>query len=220
MRMASAENMIGQLTNGSTGIIGSFSSRIDPPCTLLKALLNSNLNDLTLVVLAISNDTDPIGKMIKKGMLRKLITGFNNSNSHVKAASMNGSCDVQFVPYGTLVEKIRLGAAGIPAFFSPVGIGSIYSEGKELTTIDGQDCLLEHSIRADFSLIRSALVDEKGNVKYWHSARHMNHYAAMAAKKTLLQADSIVSILPAEDIDTASIFVSDFMVESPCDVNK
>lgn len=216
MKKISPESAIRSITrieNGMTGIIGCFSTRIDPPDKLLEALLNSDLKDLTLIILAISNNDDPIGKMAERGMLKKVITGFNNSNDAIYQAVRTGKLELEFVPYGTLIEKIRQGAAGIPAFCSPVGVGTLYSEGKTSVAINGQPCILESTLRADFALIRSATADSFGNAHYWHSSRHLNHYAAMAADLTLLQSDNLQEVLEPDKIDTPGIFINHLVIE-------
>ncbi|MCA8350737.1 CoA transferase subunit A [Burkholderia cepacia] len=200
--------MLAHLRDGMTGVIGSFSSRIDPPSVLLDALANSQLKDLTFVVLAISNDEDPLGTMAKNGMLRKIITGFNNSNKYIEILRKKGEIEVEFVPYGPLVERIRLAAGGIPSFCSPVGVGTVYERGREIRTLEGRRYIVEPTIRPDFALIRGWQADRRGNIRYWPSATHLNSYAAAASKLAFAQVDEVVESMDAENVGTSFVYLN------------
>lgn len=200
-------DMISELRSGMTGIVGSFSSRIDPPTALLRALADSDIEDLTMVVLAVSNDMDMIGRMVERGMVRKVVTGFNNGNQSIDTRRREGKVEIEFVPYGVLVERIRLAAGGIPSFFSPVGVGTVYEEGRETREFNGQRYILEHTIRPDFALIRGWQADTRGNIRYWPSAVHLNHCSAMASATVFAEVDEVVEDMSAEDVDTSFVYL-------------
>ena len=201
------EQIVARLADGMTGIVGSFSCRIDPPHDLLAALLDSGLRNLTRVVLALSNDSDLIGMMAQKGMVSKIVTGFNNANEAVELLRCGARLEVEYVPYGTLVERVRLAAGGIAAFFSPTGVGTCYADGKETRNVNGREYILEQTIGADFALIRGWQADACGNIRYWPSARHLNHYAAGAARFVAAQVDEYVDQIAPADVGTSSIYI-------------
>lgn len=207
------EESLGHIKNGDTIIVGAFSCRIGAPTKLLQKLLESGYKALTIVILAISNEDDLIVKMIKKGAVKKIIIGFNNSNTELEYFRKEGLVEVEFVPYGVLIEKVRAGGSGIGAFYTKVGVGTMLEEGKEIKYIQQEKMLLEYAITADVALLNAWKSDKKGNLMYWGNLQHLNHFSAACANFTIAEVEELVDDLGPEKIKTPSIFVDRVVVQ-------
>ena len=216
---------VADIQDGSTVIIGHFGGPGGMPMLLLRALRDHGARDLTIVgntagigvVFGAKRDAlriDP-GVLVENGQVSKAIVSYpiapgapqpNPLEERFKA----GTIDIEMNPQGILAERIRAGGAGIPAFWSPVGIGTVVSQGKETRTIDGKEYIMEHAIRGDFALVRAHKADKAGNLVYRGNMRHFNVTSATAARVTIVEVDEIVELgeLDPDKIITPGIYVN------------
>ena len=216
---------VADIQDGSTVIIGHFGGPGGMPMLLLRALRDHGARDLTIVgntagigvVFGAKRDAlriDP-GVLVENEQVSKAIVSYpiapgapqpNPLEEGFKA----GTIDIEMNPQGILAERIRAGGAGIPAFWSPVGIGTVVSQGKETRTIDGKEYILEHAIKGDFALVRAHKADKAGNLVYRGNMRHFNVTSATAARVTIVEVDEIVELgeLDPDKIITPGIYVN------------
>jgi 3-oxoacid CoA-transferase A subunit len=208
---------VADIGDNATVMVGGFTGR-GTPSNLLMALRDRGPKNLTII----RNDAsggwkNPIDVdiLIHAGLVKKVITCFAVFGSPKKVsvlerAAMDGLVEVELVPQGTLVERIRAGGAGIGAFYTPVGVGTEAGEGKEVRIIDGREMVLEFALKADFALIRAHMADNYGNLVYRKSSRNFNPVMAMAAKTTVAEVENLVGAgaLEPDEIMTPCIFVN------------
>ena len=216
------------ISSNSSIMIGGFGVQGGQPTNLMIALKNMNLSDLTLIgnVAGISMITGYGWKkkdrkkiidqsiFFEKKQVKKIICSFpipaqRNPISEIEKAWINKEIEVDIIPQGTLAEKIRASGAGIPAFFTKTGVGTIIEREKETKIIDGEKFILEYSLSAEVALVRAHVADELGNLVYKGASRAFNPIMATAAKLTIVEADRIVSSkkLDPERIGTPGIYV-------------
>ncbi len=209
-RVAGPAEAVADIHDGATVMIGGF-GEAGSPIELIHALIDQGASDLTVV----SNNTGSgevgLAALLKAGRVSKVICSFpRTANSTVfPELYRSGRTKLELVPQGTLAERIRAGGAGIPAFYTPTGVGTPLAEGKETREFDGQEYLLERGLRADFALIKGRLADTHGNVIYNKTARNFAPPMAMAAAVTIVQVGEVVDPggLDPEAIITPGIFV-------------
>ncbi len=192
------------------------------PIELLHALIDHGAKDLTVV----SNNTGSghvgLAALIGNRQVKKMVCSFpRTTNSKVFPELFHrGEIELELVPQGTLAERIRAGGAGIPAFFTPTGVNTPLAEGKETRVFNGQTFVLEHAIRADFSLVKCRMADRYGNLVYNKTARNFGPVMCTAAEKTIVQAAKIVELggIDPEAVVTPGIFVNRVVgVKDPMD---
>jgi len=216
-KLTSAAEAISHIQDGDTIMIGGFGLR-GTPSELIEALARSGKRDLTII----SNSGDSpgigIGALLRNGQIKRLIGTHYNMNREVAEARNAGQIEVTLVPMGNLVEAIRAGGFGIPAFYVPVAVGTQLGEGKEVREFDGRRYLLERALKADVALIRARKADTMGNLVYHKTARNFNPVMATAAKYTVAVADEIVEPgqLPPDSIITAHIYVDALVRAEDC----
>jgi 3-oxoacid CoA-transferase A subunit len=190
---------IADIPDGASVMVGGFLGR-GVPSHLLLALRDRGVRSLTLIrndcAGSRSNPND-VNILIEAGMVRKVITcfavfGSPKLVSALESKVIEGSTELELVPQGTLVERIRAGGAGIGAFYSPVGVGTVAAEGKEVRTIGGREMLLEQALTADFAFIKAHRADHYGNLVYRKTAQNFNPVMATAARTTIVEAQEIV----------------------------
>ncbi len=208
--IASAEQAVADVRDGSTVMIGGFGTA-GMPSELIDALIAQGARDLTIVNNNAGNGDIGLAALLKTKRVRKIICSFpRQTDSYVfDALYRAGEIELELVPQGNLAERIRAAGAGIGAFFTPTGYGTLLAEGKETRTIDGRNYVLEYPIHADFALIKAELGDRWGNLVYRKTARNFGPIMASAAKCTIVQVRRIVSLgaLDPENIITPGIFV-------------
>lgn len=207
---------VADIEDGATIMVGGFTAR-GMPGNLLLALRDKGPRDLTIICNDASGGwKNPIDVdiLIKAGMVKKVITcypvfGSPKKVSALETAVMEGRAEVELVPQGNLIERIRAGGAGIGAFFTPTGVGTECGQGKEVRVIDGREMMLEYALKADFALLKAHLADVYGNLIYRKSSRNYNPVMAMAAKTTIVEAENLVQVgtLDPNEIMTPSILV-------------
>ncbi len=210
---SSPEDAIADVTDGSTIMFGGFGVT-GIPFTLVRALYKKGTKDITMI------SNSPGGRLedfdlsilFAKRQIKKVIASFPvyaGKVSIFEKQYLKGEVELEVLPQGTLAERIRAGGAGIPAFYTPTGVGTVVEEGKEKRLFDGKECLLELALRADFALIKAYKGDKMGNLTYRMTARNFNPVMATAAKVTVAEVDEIVEVgeLDPEAIVTPGIYV-------------
>ena len=202
---------VADIFDGATVLIGGFGAA-GSPIELIHALIDQGASDLVVVNNNTGSGHVGLAALIEQGRVAKMICSFpRTAGSTVFPDKYQaGKIDLELVPQGTLAERIRAGGAGIPAFYTPTSVGTELAEGKETRTFGGREYVMEYGLTADFALIKCSQADRLGNLIYYKTARNFSPVMAMAAKTTIVQADSIVA---AGDIDpevviTPAVFVN------------
>lgn len=203
-----AEEAIVGMQNGQTFMLGGFGLSGIPENTI-KALVASDLTDLTCISNNAGVDDFGLGLLLKKHQIKKMISSYVGENKEFERQLLEGELEVDLIPQGTLAERIRAGGAGIPAFFVPAGYGTEVAEGKEIREFDGKMHLLEHWLKADFAIVKAWKGDTMGNLIYRNTANNFNQAMAMAGKITIAEVEELVPAgqLDPNQIHTPGIFV-------------
>jgi 3-oxoadipate CoA-transferase alpha subunit len=216
----SAAAAVADIPDGATVMIGGFGTA-GMPSELIDALILRGPRDLTIVNNNAGNGDTGLAALLKAKLVRKIICSFpRQTDSYVfDELYRAGDIELELVPQGNLAERIRAAGAGIGAFFTPTGFGTLLAEGKETRVIDGRSYVLEHPIRADFALIKALRGDRWGNLVYRKTARNFGPIMASAAKCTIAQVREVVNLgdLDPEAVVTPGIFVKR-VVEVPAAV--
>ena len=210
------EALAGEVRDGMTIAVGGFGlSGI--PTNLISALRDTGAKNLTIVSNNMGVDGKGLGLILENKQVTKVLWSYVGENKFFAEAFLDGSLDVEFVPQGTLAERLRAGGAGIPAFYTPTGVGTPVGEGKEVRVFNGTPCLLELGIVADISLVRAWQADREGNLIYRLTARNFNPLVAMASHMTIAEAETIVEgYLEPDAVMTPGVFVQKVVaVEDP-----
>ena len=217
----SAAAAVADIHDGATVMIGGFGTA-GMPSELIDALIAQGARALTIVNNNAGNGETGLAALLKGKRVRKIICSFpRQTDSHVfDALYRAGEIELELVPQGNLAERIRAAGAGIGAFYSPTGYGTLLAQGKETRVIDGRHYVLEHPIRADFALIKALRADRWGNLVYRKTARNFGPIMASAAKCTIVQVREIVKLgdLDPEAVVTPGIYVRR-VVEVPAAAN-
>ncbi len=208
LRESAVDALADVLRDGMTLAVGGFGlSGI--PVTLIDAVRDSGVKDLTVVSNNMGVDGKGLGVLLEAGQVRKVIASYVGENKLFAEQFLAGRLEVEFAPQGTLAERLRAGGAGIPAFYTKTGVGTLVAEGKPLAVFDGETYVQERAIVADVSLVRAYLADTDGNLLYRYTARNFNPVVATAGVVTVAEAEHIVA--PGEidpnHIITPSVFV-------------
>ena len=206
----SLEEAVAGIADGSTVMIGGFGAA-GMPMELVGALLDQGARDLTIVSNNAGTGEVGVAALLQQKRVRKIICSYpRQADSYVfDALYRSGKIDLELLPQGNLAERIRAAGAGIGAFFTPTGYGTLLAEGKETRTINGRHFVLEHPIHADVALIKAFKGDRWGNLVYRKTARNFGPVMAMAAARTVAQVSEVVPLgdLDPEAIVTPGIFV-------------
>ena len=209
-RVASVETAVADVKDGSTVMIGGFGAA-GMPTELIDALIARGARDLTVVNNNAGNGYTGLAALLKAGLVRKIICSFPRQvDSYVfDELYRSGKIELELVPQGNLAERIRAAGAGVGAFFTPTGYGTVLAEGKETRKINGRDYVLEYPIFGDVALIKARAADRWGNLVYRKSGRNFGPIMATAARCAIAQVDEIVELgeLDPESVVTPGIFV-------------
>ena len=209
-RFPSPDAALADVPDGATVMIGGFGTA-GLPNELIDGLIAQGARELTIVNNNAGNGDTGLAALLAAGRVRKIICSFPRQadSHHFDALYRGGQIELELVPQGNLAERIRAAGAGIGAFFTPTGYGTLLAEGKETRVIDGRHYVLEHPIRADFALIKALRGDRWGNLVYRKTARNFGPIMASAAKCSIAQVREIVPLgtLDPEVIVTPGIFV-------------
>ncbi len=192
-KLISTQQAIAHFHDGMTIMVGGFMGVGTPP-HLITTLLSSGVKNLTLIVNDTGRIDTGIGPLVVNNRVRKVITSHIGTNPETGRKMLAGEIEVELVPLGTLIERIRCGGAGLGGFLTPTGVGTVVEEGKQKITVNGTDYLLELPLRADLALIQAHLADYHGNLTYQLSARNFNPVIALAADITLAEPDRLVEV--------------------------
>ena len=179
------------------------------PEALIDALRDSGVKSLTCISNNAGIDDFGLGRLLRTRQIRKMIASYVGENKEFERQFLAGELELEFTPQGTLAEKLRAGGAGIPAFFTRTGVGTIVAEGKEVRSFDGHDYVMERSLVADVALVKAWKADRTGNLLYRRTARNFNPLCAMAGKVTIVEVEELVEVgdMDPDAIHTPGIFV-------------
>ena len=196
------------LRDGMSIMMGGF-GLCGIPEHLIDAVKDSGVKDLTVMSNNAGVDDFGIGVLLQTRQVRKMISTYVGENATFERQFLDGTLEVEFVPQGTFAERLRAGGAGIPAFFTPTGVGTVIAEGKEIRAFAGREYVLEHALHADLAFIKAWRADRWGNLVYRMTARNFNPMMATAADRTLVEVEEIVEVgdLDPEAIVTPAIYV-------------
>jgi 3-oxoacid CoA-transferase subunit A len=198
----------GLLRDGMTLMSGGFGLCGIPEHSIL-AIKNSGIKNLTIISNNCGVDDFGLGILLKDRQIKKMISSYVGENKTFETQYLNKELEIEFNPQGTLAERIRAGGAGIPAFFTKTGVGTIVAEGKELREFHGETYVMETGLTADLAIVKAWKGDKAGNLIFRKTARNFNPMMAMAGKVTVAEVEELVEIgqLDANDIHTPGIFV-------------
>jgi 3-oxoacid CoA-transferase subunit A len=198
----------GVVKDGQLMAVGGF-GLCGIPEALIDALVASKVKGLTVISNNAGVDGFGLGKLLETRQIKKMISSYVGENKEFERQYLAGELELEFTPQGTLAEKLRAGGAGIPAFFTATGVGTIVAEGKELREIDGRTYVLERSLKPEVSLVKAQVADKAGNLRFRLTARNFNPAAAMAGKVCIAEVEQIVETgeLAPDDIHLPGIYV-------------
>jgi 3-oxoacid CoA-transferase subunit A len=179
------------------------------PEALIDALRDSGAKNLTAISNNAGVDGFGLGKLLTTRQIKKMISSYVGENKEFERQYLAGELELEFTPQGTLAEKLRAGGAGIPAFFTRTGVGTIVADGKELRVFDGHQYVMERSLVPDLSLVKAYLADKSGNLQFRKTARNFNPNVAMAGKITIVEVEKIVETgsIDPDQVHLPGIFV-------------
>ena len=206
---ADAKSALDGLTfDGMTVMAGGF-GLCGIPEKLILALRDSGAKDLTVISNNAGVDDFGLGLLLHTRQIKKMVSSYVGENKTFEKQYLSGELELEFNPQGTLAERIRAGGAGIPAFFTKTGVGTLVAEGKELREFDGETYVMETGLKADLSIIKAWKGDSEGNLVFRKTARNFNPMMATAGKVTIAEVEEIVPVgsLDPDHIHTPGIFV-------------
>lgn len=194
--------------DGSTLALGGF-GLCGIPENSIAALVECGAKNLTCISNNAGVDGFGIGLMLQQGQVKKMISSYVGENKLFESLVLSGKLELELLPQGTLAEKLRAGGAGIPAFFTPTGVGTLIAEGKEVREFDGRKYVLEKSLTADFSFVKAWRGDAMGNLVFRGTARNFNPMVATAGRVTIAEVEEIVPVgsLDPDQIHVPGIYV-------------
>ena len=194
--------------DGQTIAVGGF-GLCGIPEALIAALRDSGVKNLTAISNNAGVDDAGLGQLLATRQIRKMISSYVGENKEFERQYLAGELEVEFTPQGTLAEKLRAAGAGIPAFFTKTGIGTVVAEGKEVREFDGEQYVMEHALSVDVAIVKAYRADKAGNLVYRHTARNFNPNVAMAGKITVVEVEELVEIgeIDPDDVHTPGIFI-------------
>ncbi|RLL47082.1 CoA transferase subunit A [Oceanobacillus piezotolerans] len=206
--LTSFDEAVRDIQDGSTIMVGGF-GLVGIPENLILALRDANVKHLTVISNNCGVDDWGLGLLLKNKQIDKMIGSYVGENKEFQRQVLSGELDVELVPQGNLAERIRAGGAGIPAFYTPAGVGTPIAERVEVRTFDNKEYALQTALKADFSLVRAAFGDTHGNLIYNKTAQNFNPMIATAGQVTIAEVEQIVEAgsLDAAQIHTPGIYV-------------
>ena len=208
VRENAVEALSGLLFDGMTIMAGGF-GLCGIPENLIAAIRESGVKDLTVVSNNCGIDGFGLGILLENRQIRKMISSYVGENKLFEQLYLSGELELEFNPQGTLAERIRAGGAGIPAFFTRTGVGTLVAEGKEVRDFDGDLYVMERGLTADLSIVKAWKADAEGNLVFRKTARNFNPMMATAGKATVVEVEALVAIgaLDKDNIHTPGLFV-------------
>ena len=204
-----AKSALADVPDGAVLLVGGF-GLCGIPVDAILALHDLGPRNLTVVSNNAGTTEHGLSHLLRTRQIARMVSSYVGENEIFERQMLAGELQVELVPQGTLAERIRAGGAGIPAFFTPTGVGTLVAEGKEIRTFDGREYVLERGIVGDFAIVRAAKADEHGNLVFRKTARNFNPVMATAAKITIAEVEEIV---PAGSIDPDHVHVPAIYVQ-------
>src|SRR3979490_145483 len=207
-RIANADVAIAKLFDGATILVGGFGTGGIPE-NLIAAVRRKGTQNLTCASNNAGTVEAGLGMLLQTHQIKKMIASYVGENKLFEQQFLNGEIEVELNPQGTLAERMRAGGAGIPAFYTPTGVGTMIAEGKETREFNGRKYILERSLRGDFAFIKAWKGDRWGNLVYRKTARNFNPMMATAADYVIAEVEELVELgtLPPDTVHTPGIFV-------------
>ena len=211
--VASVAEAVADIHEGATLVVGGF-GLCGIPELCIAALQRAGVRDLEVVSNNCGIDDFGLGLLLRSKQIRKMVSSYVGENKEFERQFLDGSLEVELVPQGSLAERLRAGGAGIPAFYTPAGVGTPRSEGREMREFEGKRYLLERGIVGDFALVKAWKGDAHGNLVYRRAARNFNPLCAAAGKVTIAEVEELVEVgsLDPDAIHTPGIFVQRLVV--------
>ncbi|MEX8497902.1 MAG: CoA transferase subunit A [Leptothrix ochracea] len=205
---SAAAALDGIVRDGQLLAVGGF-GLCGIPEALIDALQATGVKDLTVISNNAGVDGFGLGKLLSTRQIKKMISSYVGENKEFERQYLSGELELEFTPQGTLAEKLRAGGAGIPAFFTKTGVGTIVAEGKEIREFDGHKYVMERALTPEVSLVKAHIADKSGNLIFNKTARNFNPNVAQAGKLTVVEVEKIVEIgeLDPDQIHLPGIFV-------------
>lgn len=209
VQVISATEAAAMVKPGSRIAIGGFLA-VGAPETIIDAMVENENNNLHMIVIASDWENRGVGKLIVNRMVTSAQVSHMGTNKTIQAQMNAREIEIELIPQGTLMERVRAFGAGLGGILTPIGLGTIVEEGKQIISIEGVDYLLEPAIPSDFALIKAHKADKLGNLTYRKTARNSNPIMAMAGRITIAEVDEIVEIgeLDPEEVITPGVFVN------------
>ena len=206
--VANAREAIADVRDGASILAGGF-GLCGVPENLIAALAEKGVRNLTVISNNAGIDGAGLGVLLKNGQIRKMVSSYVGENKEFERQYLSGQLEVELTPQGTLSERIRAGGAGVPAFFTPTGVGTPIAEGKETREYDGRTYVLERAITADFAIVKAWKGDTHGNLVYRYTARNFNPMMATAGRITIAEVEELVEPgeLDPDLVHTPGVFV-------------
>jgi len=206
--ISTPDTAVSDIPDGATVMLGGF-GLCGIPENLIRALVRKGVRNLRTISNNMGIDGCGMGLMLEAGMIASHIGSYVGENKLLESLVLSGRLDLKLVPQGTLAESIRAGGAGIPAWYSPTGVGTVVADGKEVRQFNGRDYILEEALTADFALIKAWKGDRLGNLVYRKTAANFNPVMATAARVTIAEVEQIVEPgdIPGERVMTPGIYV-------------
>ncbi|WP_076591548.1 CoA transferase subunit A [Herminiimonas arsenitoxidans] len=194
--------------DGQTIAVGGF-GLCGIPEALIAALRDSGVQNLTAISNNAGVDDAGLGQLLQTRQIKKMIASYVGENKEFERQYLAGELELEFTPQGTLAEKLRAGGAGIPAFFTKTGVGTVVAEGKDVREFDGEQYVMERALVADVSIVKAYMADKAGNLVYRRTARNFNPNVAMAGKITVVEVEKLVEIgeIDPDHVHTPGIFI-------------
>lgn len=206
--VANADEAVHDIEDGATIMVGGF-GLCGIPENLIRAIVNKGVKNLTTISNNVGVDEFGLGLMLYAGQIKAHKGSYVGENRLLEEMVLAGRIDLELIPQGTFAERIRAGGAGIPAFYTPTGFGTVVAEGKETREFEGRPYVLEHALKADFALIKAWKGDKWGNLVYRKTARNFNPMMATAARVTIAEVEQLVEPgeLDPDQVHTPSVYV-------------
>ncbi len=212
---SAAQALEGVVRDGQLIAVGGF-GLCGIPEALIDALRDSGVKNLTAISNNAGIDDFGLGKLLQTRQIKKMIASYVGENKEFERQYLAGELELDFTPQGTLAEKLRAGGAGIPAFFTKTGVGTMVAEGKELREFNGETYVMEHALFPDVALVKAWKADPTGNLIFRKTARNFNPNVAMAGKITIVEVEQLVATgeLDPDSVHTPGIFVHRIIVNA------
>ncbi len=213
-QIITAKEAAAMIKPGSRLAISGFLA-VGAPESIIDAIVEAEIGDLHMIVIASDWEDRGVGKLVAARLIKSAQVSHLGTNRSIQAQMNAGEIEIELVPQGTLMERVRCFGAGLGGVLTPTGLGTVVEEGKQILKVKGQDYILETAIESDFALVKAYMADKMGNLIYRKTARNSNPIMAMAGRTTIVEAEHIVETgdLDPELIATPGVFV-DYIVQS------